>query len=159
MVSWTTTSQPLKGSNSQEYVPKKGFHKWTHKVRPAQQLSHIFSCQTTQWTCHALLPTSLSESSRLRVESSVLLSVGVRILVIFFFPYNPPPIPTNQRDWLRSISAPFRSVSGPFRLRFGCVSGPFRVRFGVLRGVGVGSGRGASVREKNINMLDSLTLL
>ena len=29
MVAWTTTSQPLIGSNSQEYVPKKGFHKWT----------------------------------------------------------------------------------------------------------------------------------
>ena len=41
-------------------------------------------------------------------------------------------------------------VSGPF----GSVSGLFRVRFGVLGevlgGVGVGSGRGASVREKNI---------
>ena len=31
MVAWTTTSQPLIGSNSQEYVPKKGFHKWTPK--------------------------------------------------------------------------------------------------------------------------------
>ena len=36
--------------------------------------------------------------------------------------------------------------------RFGLadVLGPFRVRFEVLGGVGVGSGRGASVREKNI---------
>ena len=29
MVAWTTTSQPLIGWNSQDYVPKKGFHKWT----------------------------------------------------------------------------------------------------------------------------------
>ena len=83
-------------------------------------------------------------------------------LVIFFFPYT-PPIPTNPPPavppdwaWFRSISAPFGSVSGPFGsvwLRFGSVSGPFRVRFGVLGGVGVGSGRGASVREKNIPTL------
>ena len=45
---------------------------------------------------------------------------------------------------------------GPFGsvwLRFGSVSGPFRVSFGVLGGVRVGSGRGASVREKNITTL------
>ena len=29
MLACTTTSQPLIGSNSQEYAPKKGFHKWT----------------------------------------------------------------------------------------------------------------------------------
>ena len=81
-------------------------------------------------------------------------------VVIFFCPYNPtpPPIPDKppavppQRAWFRSISGPFRSVSvhfgsvsvrfGPFRVCFGSVLGPFR---------GVGwSGRGASVREKNI---------
>ena len=28
-MAWTATFQPLIGSNSQEYVPKKGFHKWT----------------------------------------------------------------------------------------------------------------------------------
>ena len=39
--------------------------------------------------------------------------------------------------------APFGCVSGLFRVRFGSVSGPFG-------GVGVGSGRGAFVREKNI---------
>ena len=33
LVAWTTTSQPLIGSNSQEHVPKKGFHKWTPKLR------------------------------------------------------------------------------------------------------------------------------
>ena len=39
---------------------------------------------------------------------------------------------------------------------FGSVSGLFRVRFGsVSGGVGVGLGRGASVREKNITMLGS----
>ena len=36
------------------------------------------------------------------------------------------------------------------------VTGPFRVLFGVLGGVGVGSGRGASVREKNITRLEAL---
>ena len=48
---------------------------------------------------------------------------------------------------------PFRFVSGPFGsvcVRFGSVSGAFRVCFG---GVGVGSGRGASVKEKNITTL------
>ena len=42
--------------------------------------------------------------------------------------------------------APFGSVSGLFRVRFGSVSG-------VLGGVVVGSVRGASVREKNITTL------
>ena len=37
MVAWTTTSQPLIGSNSQEYVPKKGFHKWTPNKRCMQR--------------------------------------------------------------------------------------------------------------------------
>ena len=32
MVAGTTTSRALIGSNSQEDVPKKGFHKWTPKV-------------------------------------------------------------------------------------------------------------------------------
>ena len=44
---------------------------------------------------------------------------------------------------------PFRVRFGPFRVHFGSVSGPFQV----LRGVGVASGRGASVREKNITIL------
>ena len=49
---------------------------------------------------------------------------------------------TSVVPWLPS-SAPFGSVSGLFRVRFGSVSGP-------LGGVGVGSVRGASVREQNI---------
>ena len=54
--------------------------------------------------------------------------------MIFFFPYNPhPPIP--------------RSISAPFRVRFGSVSALFWVRFGSVSGCWVGSGRGASVRE------------
>ena len=48
------------------------------------------------------------------------------------------------------ISVYFGSVSAPFRVRFGSVSGPFWVRIRVLGGFRVGSGRGASVREKNI---------
>ena len=74
-------------------------------------------------------------------------------------PTNPPPVPP-RKAWFRSISAPFGSVSAPFGsiwLRFGSVLGPFRVRFGVLGGVGVGSGRGASVREKNITTRIRLT--
>ena len=81
---------------------------------------------------------------------------------MFFFPYNPHPlpprIPTNPpgrptREGL--ISVHFGSVwlrSGPFgsvRLRFGSVSCP-------VGGVGVGSVRGASVREENITMGDPL---
>ena len=79
------------------------------------------------------------------------------VLVIFFFPYNPtplhpdkPPRPSHPREL---DFGPFRLRFGPFPVRlapFGSVLGLFRVRFGVLGGVGVGSGRGASVREKNI---------
>ena len=47
---------------------------------------------------------------------------------------------------------------GPFRVRFGSVSGPFRVRFGVLGGVGVRSGRGASVRAQHITSPDICNL-
>ena len=43
---------------------------------------------------------------------------------------------------------PFRVRFGSIWVRFGSVSGPFRVLFGVLGGVGVGSGRGASVKGK-----------
>ena len=88
-------------------------------------------------------------------------------IVIFFFPYNPPPPLPRQTprpshpeklDFgpFRLRLALFGSVSAPFGsvwLRFGSVLAPFRVRFGVLGGVGVGSGRGASVREKNITNL------
>ena len=89
--------------------------------------------------------------------------------MIFFSPYNPqppPPIPTKPPgrptpECLISVNfgpGGFGSVSGPFRVRFGSVSGLFWVRFGsvsgpfrgVRLGSGVGSGRGASVREKNI---------
>ena len=86
------------------------------------------------------------------------------MLVIFLFPYNPPtpPAPTNpppvppRKAEFCPISAPFGSVSAPFgsvwlrlapfRVCFGSVSDPFRG----VGWVGVGSGRGASVREKNI---------
>ena len=76
-------------------------------------------------------------------------------IVIFFYPYKPPPHPDKPpaRPTPKSlISVHFGSVW----LRFGsfwlclAVSGPFRVLFRVLGGVGLGSGRGASVREKNI---------
>ena len=53
----------------------------------------------------------------------------------------------------KDVIGPF---SAPFGLRFGSVLGPLRVRFGVLGGVGVGSGRGASVREKNITKYGQL---
>ena len=66
-------------------------------------------------------------------------------VVIFFFPYNPHPSPSRQTPRpSHPKKLDFGSVSAPF----GSVSGPFRVRFGVLGGVGVGSGRGASVRER-----------
>ena len=81
----------------------------------------------------------------------------------FLFPLQPPtpPPPSRQTPW---PSHPRELDFGPFRVRlglfwvcFGSVSGLFRVCFGsgsvsgpfrVLGGVGVGSGRGASVREK-----------
>ena len=87
-------------------------------------------------------------------ENAQSASVSSDIL----FPLQPPPlpIPTNPpgrptREGLISVhfgsvwlrSAPFGSVSGLFRIRFGSVSG-------VLGGVVVGSVKGASVREKNI---------
>ena len=55
-------------------------------------------------------------------------------VVIFFFPYNPPPYPDKPpaRPTPKSlISVHFGSVW----LRFGSVSGLFRVRFGSLGGV------------------------
>ena len=86
-------------------------------------------------------------------------------LVIFFFPYNPPPPypgkPPARPTPKSLISVDFGSVwlrFGSGWLRFGSVSGLFRVRFGVLGGVGVGSGRGASVREKNITTFGYATL-
>ena len=81
-------------------------------------------------------------------------------IVIFFFPYNPNPPPQPDkppgRPTPRELDfGPFRVCFSPFQVRLGSVFGsvwvrlgPFRVRFGVLGGVGVGSGRGASVREK-----------
>ena len=43
MVAWTTTSQPPIGSNSQEYVPKKGFHKWTPNNGMEKGKKNVFS--------------------------------------------------------------------------------------------------------------------
>ena len=78
-------------------------------------------------------------------------------VVVFFFPYNPPPPPTPTNPPARPItkiliSVHFGSVwlrlaPGLFQVRFGFVSGPFGW------GRGVGSGRGASVRGKNITIL------
>ena len=66
----------------------------------------------------------------------------------------PPSRQTPRPSHPRELDfGPFRLRFGSVWLRFGSVSGPFRVRFGVLGGVGVGSGRGASVREKNITSL------
>ena len=86
-------------------------------------------------------------------------SIWLSWLVIFFFPYNPPPHPENPpparptRGGL--ISVHFGSVwlrSGPFWLRLA----PFRVCVGSVSGCWVGSGRGASsVREKNITTPDT----
>ena len=66
-------------------------------------------------------------------------------IVIFFFPYNPPPTPTTPPPGRptpeTSISVRFGSVW--LRLApFGPVSGPFRVCFGSVSGCWVGSGRG-----------------
>ena len=133
------------------------------------------STATTRQACHMPLSTHCQNHSCLMLGRDCLRGLfsercphpsSVRchnpgpFLVIFFSPYNPPP-PSRQtppscptREGL--ISVHFGSVwlhfgsvwlrSGPFRLRFGSVSGP-------LSGVGVGSGRGASVREKNITSL------
>ena len=65
----------------------------------------------------------------------------------FLFPLQPPP-PPRQTPF---PSHPEKLDFGPLRLRLA----PFRVRVGLLGGVGVGSGRGASVREKNITNLVS----
>ena len=65
--------------------------------------------------------------------------------MIFFCPYNPHPPHPDKPEAVppqRTDFGPFESVSGPF----GSISGP-------LGGVGVGSGRGASVREKNVSRL------
>ena len=65
--------------------------------------------------------------------------------------FNPAPSHPRELDFgpFRIRFGPFRLCLAPFRVRFGSVSG----RFGVSGGVGVGSGRGASVREKNITTL------
>ena len=82
----------------------------------------------------------------------------------FLFPLQPTPpyadktpgCPTSESlisVHFGSISVLFGSIwvrLGPFRVYFGSVWGPF----GVLDGVGVGSGRGAAVREKNITIQD-----
>ena len=63
---------------------------------------------------------------------------------------NPPP-PTVPPEMLDL--GPFRLRLDPFGVRsapFDSVSGLFRVRFGSVSGCWAGSGRGASVREKNI---------
>ena len=104
--------------------------------------------------------SALSKTCRLLGKAE---SVGVGAFSSdFLFALQPPPpspIPTNPpgRPTPESlISVHFGSVSALFGsvwLRFGSVSAPFRLRFGVLGGVGVGLGRGASVREKNITSL------
>ena len=64
----------------------------------------------------------------------------------FLFPLQTPPPPIRQTP---RPSHPRGLDFSPFQIRLA----PFRVRFGVLGGVAVGSGRGASVREKNITSL------
>ena len=59
------------------------------------------------------------------------------------YPDKPRPSHPEKLDF-----GPFRLRFGSLWLRFGSVSGLFRVRFRVLGGVAVGSGRGASLREK-----------
>ena len=105
---------------------------------------------------HYLVRLATSRFESLQVSRNYLGFKGSDIL----FPLQPPPlpIPTNPpgrptREGLISVhfgsvrlrSAPFGSVSGLFRVRFGSVSG-------VLGGVVAGSARGASVREKNITI-------
>ena len=53
------------------------------------------------------------------------------------------------------IDVAVRPLSTREPIDVGVRSGLFRVRFGVLGGVGVGSGRGASVREKNVTTPDA----
>ena len=115
-------------------------------------------CTARRWVGAAL---SLPVRSSNMLFSHDLLSE----LVTFFFPYNPPapPIPTNPlppttESLILVRFRPFRVRFGPFRAHFGSVSGPFRVRLGVLGGVGVGSLRGGSVREKNITTLNRSSL-
>ena len=73
-------------------------------------------------------------------------------------PRQTPPRPSHPRGLdfgpFQLRLAPFRLRFSSVWLRFGSVSGLFRVHFGVLGGVGAGSGRGASVREKNITTFD-----
>ena len=121
-------------------------------------------------------PVTLSNACPLQLQHFDFLQIQERELKYnqseIFFPLQPthphtdePPARPTPKTL---ISAPFRLRFGPFRVRlapfssvwllFGSVSGPLRVRFGVLGGVGVGSGKGPSVREKNITNLSKQTL-
>ena len=84
-----------------------------------------------KWGCRCRCRRSLNISKR----SSTRTEPNSNFCSEFLFPLHRPP-----SESLISV-------------RFGSVSGPFRVRFRVLGGVEVGSGRGASVREKNITKL------
>ena len=81
--------------------------------------------------------------------AAAFLSFPETRLVLFFFPYNPHHPPSQQTPRpshpKKLDFGPFRLHFGPVRVRlapFGSVSGLFRVRFGSVSGRWVGSGWG-----------------
>ena len=146
-------------------------------LRPLCFVNRVFTSQL--WGCYFLTTAGADLSGRSTRKTStgknrletwknsqkllpvLVLNVGE---VSFSLTTPQPPIPRQTPRpshpekldfgpfWLRL--APFRLRLAPFRVCFGSVSGAFWVLFGVLGGVGVGSGRGASAREKNITMLN-----
>ena len=77
--------------------------------------------------------------------------MGLSETILFPLQHPRPPIPTNLPPLTPPKKRPFRVRFGPSRVRFGSVSIGFLASLGVLGRVGAGSGRGGSVREKNIN--------
>ena len=144
-------------------------------VEPSPSSCKLELCEVDIHLCHSMCPinqdqrlslsVALHKTSQLKRRHNHCWEGAYVVepqcppssLVIFFFPYNPHPKQAPDRPTRGGlISVHFGSIwlrSGPF----GSVSGLFRVRFGVLGGVGVGSWRGASVREKNItNQVDQI---
>ena len=90
-----------------------------------------------EWT---ILMRSVANTSR---TETIQTTVGAKEYCSdFLFPLQPPHPPYPDKP--PGCPTPKSLIS----VHFGSVSAPFRVRFGVLGGVGVGSGRGASVRER-----------